>query len=354
MAVLTFNLVVLVAFAIWTSLLNMSIKAKNKLFLFFSFFHLLFLHTFFEITLFPDLDNYFEYFNHIIGPNTRRASVELEPGWELLNKLIYIINGYNLFLLIVVSGVMIFLYVVSIQKYSAMAWLSVYILFCTVFYNSLFVLRQHLALPICLMTIPSILERKAGKFIFITLIAVSIHFSALVWLFAYIIYGAKLNIKFYMYLAGTFVIAFYAFDNILNSASLLTTNILAYRQVGGGGFVPFIKTFIVNGSVLFLCLFSHGMRLERITGHNKLFFQLVSASLFLNCFTYAGAGFLLFDRLTLYFSLTGMLLIPNSLVRIQKQKSLVYIMTPVICLCFYFYLRGLVQYGYHISFSLVR
>lgn len=347
MIVLIFNLLLVILYAIFCELLSFSNKSRKSIFLCIAFFHLLFLHTFFDQSLFPDLDNYFYYFKTLSNPTLK--SGELEIGWYLLNKFLFFISNNEFILILGVSTAMIYFYLKTIKKYSAIAWLSVFILLCTVFYNSLFVLRQHLAIPICLLTVPYIIERKPLKFTIITLIAISIHLSAVVWLISYLLYSFKLSKLFYFKLVIASVVVFYSINLILENILLFSSNIMAYTEVTEFGGLGTLKSAAVNLSSLLLALYSF-KKFDNIIGYNKLFFQLTSLSLILILFSYFGAGFALFDRLSLYYSVPSMFLIPNSLYNLKRNKFLHYsIIIPFVCLFYVLFLNGLVQYGFSLK-----
>tara|TARA_B110001450_G_scaffold20551_1_gene18700 strand:- start:186 stop:1202 length:1017 start_codon:yes stop_codon:yes gene_type:complete len=338
----------MMAYALISNLFSLNNNKQKSLFLTIAFFHLLFLHTFFDASVFPDLDNYYQYFSLISNPNAK--STELEIGWNIINRALYSISTNSFILLFTVSFAMIYFYLKTIKRYSDIAWISVFILLCTVFYNSLFVLRQNLAIPLCLMTIPYIIERKPVKFSLLTLLAISIHFSAIVWFIAYFIYSFKLNKLFYILLTIFSILIFQFFNLILENLILISTNIMAYSDSVDVSGLSILKSTAVNLSALLLCLYSYGS-FDRITGYNKLFFQLISISLFLGLLPYFGAGFTLFDRLSLYFSISSMFLIPNSLANLKKHKLFHYlIFVPVICVFYLFFLNGIAQYGYNLKF----
>jgi hypothetical protein len=320
-------------------------KAQQFLFFIIVFLHLMFLHTFFDASLFPDLKGYTTYFDHILDP---KPNVHLEIGWYLLNRILYSITHNSFILIFSVSLIIIVCYLITIERYSAIPWLSVFLLLCTVFYNSLFVLRQNLAIPICLLSIPYIIERKPVKFTLITLLAVSFHYSALIWFLAYFIYPIKINVGFYFIMITFSVLFYFMMEIILKNLVSLTTKIMAYTVSKTAGGTGILKSIAVHASTLILSLYSFGNH-KSIKGHNKLFFQLTAVIIFLNLVELAGSSFTLFSRLNLYLSVPGILLIPNALANIQNKK-LVYILIPVICFCYLFILRALAQYGYGIRF----
>lgn len=345
MGVIFLNILLLFFYAMRLRSSSLNKNTQRFLFLLIAFLHLMFLYTFFDASLFPDLKGYNTYFNSISNP---QPFVNLEIGWYFLNRILHGISHNSFILFFSVSTVIILCYLITIKRYSAIPWLSVFLLLCTVFYNSLFVLRQNLAIPICLMTIPYIIERKPIKFALLTLLAVSFHYSALVWFLVYFIYPIKINTGFYFMMIIFSVLFYFLMEIILKNLVMLTTKIMAYTVSNNSGGTGALKVAAVNISTVLLSLYCFGNH-NSIKGYNKLFFQLILVSLFLNLIDFAGTSFTLFSRLDLYFTVTSILLIPNALANIQN-KRLLYIIIPVICVCYLFLLMSMAQYGYGIKF----
>ncbi|WP_297905096.1 EpsG family protein [uncultured Parabacteroides sp.] len=167
---------------------------KVRFFYFISFIQLFLLRSYVEPSSIPDLTNYYDWFeltmNFSFIEILRGDLIYLtETGYLLLCKFCSIISESFTFFLSVVSIIWISCYFIYIKKYSPMIMLSVIILLVTEFHQSLFVLRQHLAMAILLLSYPSIIERNLKKFIFISIIAISIHTTALVFIPIYFIYG---------------------------------------------------------------------------------------------------------------------------------------------------------------------
>lgn len=341
MLVLIFNLIILLVYAI---LINMSIslnKATQRFFfLIISFFHLLFLHTFFDSSLFPDLDNYFFYFSTV----TNGGEVNLEIGWEFLNKILYFIYADNFMLLFSVSLMMLLGYIISISRYSEIPWLSIFLFVCTVFYDSLFVLRQHLAIAICLLTIPFIIKRSPFKFLILSLLAVSFHLSALVWIPVYLLYSFEINRRFVIMLTIVTALFYFTTGQILENLTLITTKILAYTDPENETSLNAFKGTAVVLSTLILSIYCF-KKGDGIKDYNKLFFQLSMIAFLLNFISFFQSSFTLFSRLHLYYSTSGIFLIPNALANINNIK-LYFILITVICVCYLFLLNAFVQYGF--------
>jgi EpsG family len=345
MVIIFLNILILFFYAIRLRSSSLNKNTQRFLFLLIAFLHLMFLHTCFDASLFPDLKGYNTYFDSFSNPH---PAFNFEIGWYFLNKILHGISHNSFILLFSVSIVMILGYLIAIKRYSAIPWLSVFLLLCTVFYDSLFVLRQNLAIPICLMTIPYIIERKPVRFALLTLLAVSFHYSALVWFMAYFIYPVKLNLGFYFLMIIFSVLSYFLMDIILKNLIIITPKIMAYTTINNSGGTGVLKVAAVNVSTIGLSLYCFGNH-NSIKGYNKLFFQLSVVALFLNLIDYFGTSFTLFSRLDLYFTVSSILLIPNALANIEN-KRLYYISIPVICVCYLFLLMSITQYGYGIKF----
>jgi hypothetical protein len=355
MGVIFLNILLLFFYALRLRSSSLNKNAQRFVFLIIAFLHLMFLHTFFDASLFPDLEAYNIYFNSFSNPQPSLNKIGIifessnfEIGWYFLNRILHGISKNSFILLFFVSIVILLCYIITIKRYSAIPWLSIFILLCTVFYDSLFALRQNLAIPVCLMSIPYIVERKPIKFVLLALLAVSFHYSALVWFIAYFIYPLKINTGFYFLMIIFSGLLYFFMDILLNNVIMLTSKIMAYTVSNNSGGTGALKLAAVNLSILLLSLYCFGNH-NSIKGYNKLFFQLIVISLFLNVIDFIGTSFILFSRLNLYFMVSSILLIPNALANIDNKK-LHYILIPVICVSYLFLLMSIAQYGYGIKF----
>ena len=342
MELFVLNIFIVLYYALIVHLSSFNEGTKRFIFLTIAFVHLMFLHTFFDATAFPDLDNYYFYFNAVTNSNVDDFDIEI--GWNILNKILYFIYPSNFTLLFFVSLIMILGYILSISKYSEIPWLSVFILLCTVFYDSLFVLRQHLAMSICLLSITYIIKRKPIKFLLVTLLAISFHYSAVMWIPVYIVYSFEINRRFVLMLVALTVLFYSITEIILENLLVVTTKIMAYTDVENQTSINTFKGVAVVLSTLVLSLYSFN-KLYKIKDHNKLFFQLTMMSCLVSFISFFDASFTLFSRLHLYYSISGIFLLPNALFNINNKK-LYYLLTPLICVCYVFLLNAFLQYGY--------
>jgi len=347
MLVLIINMLILMTYALLLSV-STSLNKRTERFALLSlaFVHLLLLHTFFDATLFPDLDNYYYYFNNISNPYFKQP--EIEMGWKLLNKTLYSISHNNFILLFTVSFAIIGFYITAINRHSRVIWLSVIVFVCLIFYNSLFVLRQHLAMGICAMTFPYIIERQRMKFLAITLLAVSFHSSALIWLLSYVVFSFKLDKWFFIGLVSFAVVVFFSMKIMLDQLVLVTTKIMMYTapiEVGGIGV---LKALGLDLFCIGLSIYSFG-GIRHIKGYNKLFFQLILVSLALTVVSFYGTNFTLFGRLNLYFAIPNIFLLPNAVANLKSYKQQYLLFIPAIIVMYTLLLNATAQYGYTLS-----
>ena len=75
----------------------------------------------------------------------------------------------------------------------------------TVYYQSIFVIRQHLAISILLLTIPMIIRKKIIPFLLICLLSFYIHMSSIVWIPIYFLYNIRDNRMYVLFLLLTVV-----------------------------------------------------------------------------------------------------------------------------------------------------
>jgi len=305
------------------------------------------MRTLIDYSLFPDLDNYIEYFNGILNPS---MIISIEVGWYWLNKMLYIISGNYFTLFFTISLVIVISYIITIKRYSALAWLSVFLYLTTLFYNSLFILRQHIAIAICLLSIPYILNRNPVKYFLITLLAVSFHYSAFIWIVVYFIYPMKIDIKYYIIISVGALLIFFYMEELLNYTLTFTSKISAYTDYYNrlhSKTAGSIKSLIVPLSNY--ALFIYAFRKETITGYNKLFLILIIFNISILFINYLGTSFTQITRLSPYFSVASIILLPNALANI-RNKTQKHVLIIAVCIAYLFLLNSTAQYGYEFSY----
>ena len=134
----------------------------------------------------------------------------------------------------------------------------------------MFVLRQNVAIAICLYAIPYIIDRKLWKFLFVVCIAFLFHKTAFVFIGLYFIYPLKLNYKFYISLLSFFLIIKFVSLIILQFAVDVGFSEIYLLEESRANITPFLISLslvLLTGFILY--------PLKNIDNDEKLFFIML-------------------------------------------------------------------------------
>lgn len=324
----------------------------KTVFMVLAFVQLYVLHAFLDPTTMKDLPGYVEVYEELEykSPFTlvrlySGVYVKMELGWMIMNKILCVIWNNPRFLLLVTSIGIVGGYFYAIKKYSPMIGLSVILFYFTTYAQSLFVLRQHLAIALCLLAVPYILQRKQKKFLLLVFLAFSLHMSAIIFLPIYYLYNLQVDYKFW----GLFIVALVIGTMLMQSVSAwiyANTWYGAYEDADVSNFTP----LAISVLVMFLYFYCSRWRINGIEHEEKLFFMmgLIGVVISFWCLFYSG-----FSRLTMYFTVCNIFLIPISINKVRDQSlRIVIIMLCVVCYGALFYYSGVKPLAdeYHLIF----
>jgi hypothetical protein len=165
--------------------------------------------------LYPDMGNYYDYFVGDVGDLDENFGL----GYSILTYSFNLLTGSFFLFLLVISTFTITSYTIFIKKYSPYIWLSLLLYLFINYYPSFFLLRQYLAMAVFLFSIKYIICRDALKFGIISIVAISLHLSAVVVVPLYFLYGLSLTTKNMILLAfGSLlsILFFMKFADIVN------------------------------------------------------------------------------------------------------------------------------------------
>ena len=150
--------------------------------------------AFFNYQTFPDIDTYNEYYTYLsqnsIGDLYYSKGTLMEFGYLLFNKVLTFISPDPRTLYIARSIIVSVCITTVIRKHSCNYFVSVIFFFLLFGLNqSIFVVRQYLAIAIYLLSISYILDKNLRRYLFIWFIAFSIHKSLIVCLPLYWLYN---------------------------------------------------------------------------------------------------------------------------------------------------------------------
>lgn len=297
---------------------------KNRTYLIVCFSIMLLLHTFFNPEYF---DNYwykmgfYEYKSmslvSVIKENA--PSLKAETGYRILCKIITFITSDWRFAMFIIGAIMLSGYYLTSKLYSNMVWLSVLIIMVDPFLQSLFVLRQHLAMGIILLSYYFVINRRIIPYLLICFLAISIHQSAAVFLPIYFIYNLQLNIKIHLLFIIIAIILYNNFAYFLTTGASFAMATASYDE-------HFFEYDLQQGTNSKMAILLSVLLLLRIfllkgdfykEGINKL----LSIILILGTtISIIGTGFVGTSRLNMYYSSASFLLIPNTLEYVRHKN----------------------------------
>ena len=311
MHILILNIVFVFLCGGFVSLLPGNSEKKKRLFLYASFLSLWYVHSMVDVYSVPDLSAYKDYFeqsSHLTFSQSFIKGVldsKIEIGFVVFFRLVGYLTGNFQFFLIIYSFVLLFLYYKLIDKESPFVFCSIALLLVGPYNQSIFVIRQHLALAILLVSFTFIRDRKLFKFLMLVALATFMHRSAIIFSMVYFIYGIHgkrtkgilITIAAIMILLFT-VVARYVGDRIgLYQSYLETDEGQNITDVFISGVIMIASLIIMKGEVW-------------QEGINRFSFVLIFLY-FVLCV--GGLGFDPTGRLSVYFSAGVVFLIPISM-----------------------------------------
>lgn len=322
---------------------KLSYNNKKKVFLFFSGILLFVFHCFKDHSNFYDLPEYVAAFDYLVYGEVEDATFLLksEPGWLYFNKFITHISNNHLFLFVVHSAVVISAYMITINKFSHIPWLSVFLFITGPFNQSMYVMRQHFAIAICLYSLQYILNRDFWKFLFVVLLATSFHYTALFFFPAFYLYGLKFDRKFWIILLMILFILLVFFQIGVNYLMTdLDIGYNSYAEKEGTNYTA----FLISTCIFILLIFSVDFKnLEYV---DKLITQLF---LFGYIVSFAGVGVSITSRLNMFYTVMNILVIPLA-VKKFKYPIRCFVLLPILFLYFYMWVSKDLE-GYRFLFS---
>lgn len=309
----------------------------DKKFLFAAFSCIILLTAVRSVDVGPDTKQYVDHFNRTCDGVYYALDEQFEWGYRLLTLALSKITRNAQVLLALVALITNIPVARFIYKYSRNKLLSV-ILYITIgsFTFQLTGLRQSIAMAVCVIAIDFALSRKPIPFVALIVLAALFHRSALMFLPVYFIGSPKLNRKSLLLVALSLVGVFYA-DVLFEKLSIL----LSYEEYVGttgvnnsGGWT--LMAIMLIALVLYLVAWKIDPIEEEKENKERFFFILVLIALSLYLARYQVR---VAERVSLYYRMALIVLLPNSLLRLKNEKlSLILnIVCGVLAIALFFY-----------------
>lgn len=286
-------------------------KIKVKFFVLVSCALLIYLRTFVDLYSVPDLQAYswgYEQIHNVSFLKIPTANIDsvkiVEPGFRYLMKICSLLSPSFTFFLFMYSLLWIGGYLDVIKKYSPNVILSLLLLIVGAFDQSIFVIRQHLAMVVVFLSYKYIIEKKCAKYLLVIATAFLLHQTAIVILPLYFLYHVRGKKKIILSIIGAAILLYYSFSYMLVSVG---NNMLQ-------GYSSYVnsdqKTNMMGAIIVALELFVYSYTLKKnilSDGINRvLFLSLILGFLISLC----GTGFVGTSRLVMYYTSVSFLTIP--------------------------------------------
>lgn len=317
------------------------------------FLQLLFLYVFNDINIFPDTLYYIQLFNYISNvewldvPFIQHfyANVKPDIGWFYYLKILSFLFNDTAILLFTTGLIIILTYLILIRKHSLIPWLSIFLFTTIVFYDSLFILRQYLAVAVCFLSIPYIIERKIWKFLLVISIAFTIHQTAFIFILLYFLYPFNLNRYFIPIIISTGIFLYViTAQNLLYFFSDLLFGYAIYSQ---DVFLRSNYTSLIISIGVFLFIGICYYPFNQIDKYDKLFIFMLVLIFFIDFARIGLPGTI--GRLNIFFSPAVIILLPNAIKRI-KTHTFKYISITAISVLYFILMINQMSYGFKLIF----
>lgn len=282
-------------------------KTREVFVMYATFILLIFFHTFVDITSVPDLDAYYQEFMSVKQYSWQlilsgEASRQ-ERAFLLLMKATQLVGGNFRFFLFVCSLMIITPYYIVAKRYSPYVGLSILIVLLTVYNQSIFVLRQHIAIAISLMSYRYIINRQLLQFLLLFCIATLFHRSAVILLPIYFVYTFNRKVVYGGIVLAAILTYWVDIQKIIINYAIR----FGYEIYIDGSDIMTNETGAILSVMILICyvIFLGSKVFE--PGIKKLVFYALCISAVLNVI---GIGLPMIPRLVLYFSVVSFIAVP--------------------------------------------
>ncbi len=310
------------------------------------------LYIFKDNKLFPDLDDYFYLYeavqsvplNKLLSEGISIQGTHYDTGYLVYNKILSFISSDYLFLIFVNALIIMIGYLVFIKRYSDYLFMALALFILGPFYHTLFIYRQFIAIAICLMSIPYIIQNKPIKFLILLALAFSFHKTAIIFAVLYPLFHLKLG-KWYWLLWG--IIGFVALtyrlmfiEYAIQYVGVADVYTMANESNGGETSYTF---FIINLLIMvFVVIFGN---IKSMEGVEKLMFDSLFLVVVIDLAA-VGMDGTIAGRLAAYFTPCNLILLPNICKRMNLPNMIKPVVVFVILFCFYLTFKNGFTYGF--------
>lgn len=289
-------------------------KYPRRVRLSFLFIVLFFFSAFRAGTVGGDLDYYLPHFHEVYSIHGFNGLFDLtisnfEPGYTLLCWLISRFSDQDFIFLAVTSCLSLLGPFYLVKKYSTWPCISILIYILLGFYTNTYNnVRQSIAISVIFFSIPYIISNRPIKFLLIVSLATTIHASAVVFTFAYLLKYLPISIKsFSVFFAVGFAASFIVGTFVVQYLGELA--LAKYEEFFGEGKGQNLLIIYICFTIVSLYFYMRISEKRESTDLTvPIFLRFMAAASVIQIFSLYYSGIV---RLTYYFYIPIIILLPN-------------------------------------------
>lgn len=312
-------------------------KSKIEFFFHISIFILLFFAVFRSESIGVDTRHYITYFDNALYRNI--YDLPYEPGFNLLTKAFQNFSkDFEIYLSFLSIITLVPILIVLKKESKKYFWLTLFVFVSTQYVSSFSILRGYISLMFLLHAYQYINDNsKKIKFWIYIILAISFHYSAIIYLLLFIFGKKRYKISHYI----TIIIASIIFYHpvISNWIRITVINILSFIRPQYNYYAlehnsDSSLVYISIYAIIVMLSFAYRNKLEQTKKINVLF----NMSVFMLVFNLSMSWFPAYSRLSSGFLIFMSLLIPK-IIQAEKDNALKLLYKVVICIIFVIYMK---------------
>ena len=287
------------------------------------------------------------YFNKVDILGSQIMNDDREIGYWFIN---YLLTGFTnndqsiIILCAIISNILI---IINLYKFSNYFNFTLFLYITSgIYFESFNAMRQYLAVAILFQAMNYIFKKDVIKYIICIIFATSFHFSAIVMLPMYWLVQVKNKKKVCKYIIIIFIVIFIAFSTVMNFLGTLMNKLENYNEAYNSDKsygVNIIRVLVIALPVILLV-----KQYEKIIKKDKKLEIMYIYSVMCMMIIICSYKYVHIARLSSYFLLQEILIIPELIYLIKKQKNRIIILLLTYSLYFtYGYIdasKNLVEY----------
>ncbi|NQP34740.1 EpsG family protein [Streptococcus suis] len=335
---------------------NPNSRMTKYIFIFFSFIPLLLLLGFRGISVGVDTYRYSNVFYRIVTDTLSRSDQDwLGNGFIILGKIVNFLFGNNFVALnFIVAFFTLFFIYGAILKLSENPSLSLFLFFSfCLFYQSMNQSRQMLSISIIFYSFTYLIDRKIIGYMLLVLLAASIHNSAVIMIPFYFIANLKINKKIIaIYIISALLILLFSNRIIQLIAStsygVIYSSTDYFQSSSSSFFNLFVRIVMLIGILIFY---------KKLINTSERYSLLINLIIWCTLFQIITLQVYIFARITTYFFVAYILLIPAVISLFKFNYKTKFIASLVVILGFslyhyIYYVNTAVDSGYNNYYSI--